>query len=113
KRDLWMPNRGETLTLAVADAAQRFFADVRRTLAPVALKNDGERFTLPEDLIDDQLQALWLGLDTALEELYAHGKLGSERLRDDEHDEDAEELRILAGRCSGIRNDLAAIADRK
>ncbi len=113
QRSRWMPRRGEERSADVANAAQSFFAGVRRRLAGVAQQSEGERFTLPEDLIDDQLRVLWLALDTALEELYAHAKLGSECLRDDEKEEKAEELRILANRCAGIRNDLAAIADRE
>lgn len=112
RHDRWMPNRGERLCDAVANAAHSFFASVRRRLAGAAQVSEGDRFTLPADLIDDALQILWLALDTALEELYAHAKLGSEALRNDEEDEKSEELRILANRCAGIRNDLAAIADR-
>ncbi len=116
KQDLWMPNRGERLVADVAKVAQEFFAGVRRRIAPLAMQNDGERFTLPEDLIDEALQISWLALDTALEELYAHGKHGSDCLRDPsgaaESEELAEELRILADRCQRVRDDLAAIADR-
>jgi ATP-dependent DNA helicase DinG len=117
KRDMWMPNQSERLVGEVANVAQRFFADVRHRIAPLAQKNDGERFTLPEDLVDEGLQISWLALDTALEDLYAHGKHGSDCLRDPsgeaEYEELAEELRILAGRCQRFRDDLAAIADRK
>lgn len=112
KQDLWMPNRGERLVTEVANVAQLFFAEVRHRITPLAQQNDGERFTLPEDLIDESLQIHWLALDTALEELYAHGKHGSECLRDDEFEEQSEELRVLADRCQRIRDDLAAIADR-
>lgn len=112
RENRWMPNRGERLSADVANSAQNFFASVRRRLASTAQANDGERFTLPINLIDEALRVLWLALDTTLEELYAHAKLGSECLRDNEEDEKAEELRILANRCAGIRNDLAAIADR-
>lgn len=108
----WAPRRGDQLVTNTANAAQRFFAQVRRKLAANAMQSEGERFTLPEDLIDDDLKELWLLLDEALEELYAHGNLGAERLRDDGHDEKGEERRILAGRCARLRNDLAAIADR-
>lgn len=112
KQDLWMPNKGERLVAEVAQIEQQFFADVRHRIAPLAQQNDGERFTLPEDLIDDALQIRWLALDTALEELYAHGKLGSECLRDAEFEEESEELCNLADRCQRVRDDLAAIADR-
>jgi len=108
----WMPRRGDQLVMDTANAAQRFFAQVRLRLASDAMKSEGERFTLPDDLMDEALKALWLEFDEALEELYAHGKLGSECLRDDEEEEKAEELRILANRCSRLRDDLAAIADR-
>ena len=116
KRDMWMPNRAERLVLEVGNVAQRFFADVRHRIAPLAQQNDGERFTLPEDLVDETLQISWLALDTALEELYAHGKHGSDCLRDPSGEAEseviAEELRILAMRCQRVRDDLAAIADR-
>lgn len=116
KQDLWMPNRADRLVNEVANVAQRFFADVRHRIAPLAMQNDGERFTLPEDLVDETLQISWLALDTALEDLYAHGKHGSDCLRDPsgdaEFEERAEELRILAERCQRVRDDLAAIADR-
>ena len=108
----WMPRRGDQLVMDTANAAQRFFAQVRLRLAAHAMKSEGERFSLPEDLIDEPLKALWLELDEALEELYAHGNLGAECLRDDGHEEKGEELRILANRCTRLRNDLAAIADR-
>ncbi len=108
----WMPRRGDQLVMDTANAAQRFFAQVRLRLASHAMKSEGERFALPEDLIDEPLKALWLELDEALEELYAHGNLGAECLRDDGHEEKGEELRILANRCTRLRNDLAAIADR-
>ncbi len=116
KRDMWMPNRGEQLVSEVAKVSQSFFSGVRHRIAPLAQKSDGERFTLPEDLINESLQISWLALDTALEDLYAHGKHGSDCLRDPsgeaEFEELAEELRILAERCQRFRDDLAAIADR-
>jgi ATP-dependent DNA helicase DinG len=115
RQDMWMPNRGEGLVAAVAKVSQRFFADVRHRIAPLAKQNDGERFTLPEDLIDETLKITWFALDTALEELFAHGKHGSDCLRDPSGDAEfevvAEELRILAERCQRVRDDLA-IADR-
>ncbi len=108
----WMPKRGEVLVMNTANAAARFFAQVRLRLAGEAMRSEGERFTLPEDLVDDLVKELWLEFDDTLEELYAHGKLGGECLRDDGHEEKGEELRILSSRCARLRNDLAAIADR-
>lgn len=109
----WMPKRGQRLVDDCAIRSAEFFAEIRRKLIPLAQANDGERFTLPDDLVDSQSEARWHALDTALEELYASGVRGAELLRDDEHEEKSEELKILAGRCARFRNDLAAIADRK
>ncbi len=110
--NIWMPKRGQRLAEEVALRAQEFFAVIRRRLIPIAQQNDGERFTLPDDLVDDAVEPRWHALDNALEELYANGKLGAEALRDAEHEEKSEELKILAGRCARFRNDLASIADR-
>lgn len=111
--DLWMPNRGKQRSDQVAQCSLSFFAQLRRRLAGVAQASGGERFTLPDDLVDEEIREQWLALDTALEELYAHGLHGSECLRDDEHLEQAEEMKILAQRCARFRDDLAAIADRQ
>jgi len=114
----WMPGRAEQLVAKTGDAAQRFFARVRLRVSFLSEATVGERFTLPEDLIDEPLKECWLALDEALELLDAHGQLASQCLRDSEQDEEsetteqAEEMRILAGRCGRLRDDLAAIADR-
>ncbi|MBL4637123.1 MAG: ATP-dependent DNA helicase [Kofleriaceae bacterium] len=109
----WMPKRGQRLADETAVRSAEFFAAIRRKLIPLAQASDGERFTLPDDLVDEHTEPMWHALDTALEELYANGVRGAELLRDDEHEEKSEELKILAGRCARFRNDLASIADRK
>jgi ATP-dependent DNA helicase DinG len=107
-------NRSSLLSRLIEHAGNTsgsFFAQLRVRIAPLAMASEGERFTLPEDLIDDDLQDAWFALDTAFDELARGAVLAAEGTADEQR-RAGEELAGLAQRCHRVRDHLAVIADR-
>ena len=101
---------GEIAVVTVDRAAAALFAHVRTALL-AASPLDGRVQAPPDLFARGEIQDAWFRLDSALEELARVAAAEAEPTPDD--DQRGEDLRMVARRAAGLRDDLATLAEQR